>query len=138
MNAEPIFLDTNIIVYAYSTENENKRKVARSLVEAGNAVISVQVLNEFCNTARRKFPQMFENVERTLKELPNHVRIQDLTRSTTLQAMRLTRRYSYSFYDSLIIASALECGCRILASEDMQHGFVVDAQLRIENPFLID
>jgi hypothetical protein len=42
MNAEPIFLDTNIIVYAYSTENKNKRKVARSLVEAGNAVISVQ------------------------------------------------------------------------------------------------
>ncbi len=138
MNAEPIFLDTNIIVYAYSTETESKRKVARCLVESGNSVISVQVLNEFCNTARRKFPQMFENVERTLNELPDHVRILDLTRSTNLHAMRLTRRYGYSFYDSLIIASAFEGGCRILASEDMQHGFVVDARLRIENPFLIE
>lgn len=137
MNAETIFLDTNIIIYAYSTENESKREVARGLIESGKAVISVQVLNEFCNTARRKFPQVFEHVERTLQELPRHVQIQDLTYSTSLQALRLIRRYGYSYYDSLIIASALDAGCQILASEDMQHGFVVQDQMRIINPFLI-
>ena len=51
------------------------------------------------------------------------------------QALALNARYRYSFYDSLIIAAALEAGCQRLLSEDMQHGQQIE-QLRIVNPFI--
>ena len=56
--------------------------------------------------------------------------------STSLHAVQLTRRYGYSYYDSLIEASALEAQCSILVSEDMQNGMLIDDRLRIVNPFL--
>jgi predicted nucleic acid-binding protein len=136
MRAKAIFLDTNIIVYAYSVDSVEKCRIARTLIESGNAVISAQVLNEYCNTTRRKYPLLFDRVETTLRELSELVEIHDLTQSLSQHAVQLTRRYGYSFYDSLIVASALAAECAVLISEDMQHGFLVDGQLRIENPFL--
>lgn len=134
---QPIFLDTNVIVYAYSTDNEAKRLVARTLIESGRAVVSAQVLNEFCNTTRRKYPLMFERASKTLSELAELVDIRDLTLSNSQQAVQLTQRYGYSYCDSLIVAAALTAGCPLLMSEDMQHGMLIDGRLRIENPFLI-
>ena len=133
---QPIFIDTNVIVYAYSTDNEAKRLVARKLIESGRAVISAQVLNEFCNTTRRKYPLMFERASKTLNELAEWVDIRDLTLSNSLQAGQLTQRYGYSYYDSLIVAAALDAGCPVLISEDMQHGMLIDNRLRIIDPFL--
>lgn len=134
----PIFLDTNIIVYAYSTDNEAKRRIARALIESRHAVVSAQVLNEFCNTTRRKYPLMFERARKTLSELAESVDIRDLTLSNSLQALQLAQRYGYSYYDSLIVASAHDAGCSVLMSEDMQHGMLIDGRLRIENRLLID
>ena len=47
----------------------------------------------------------------------------------------LGERYRHSYFDSLILAAALECGCDTLASEDMQNGFIVESRLTIRNPF---
>lgn len=51
-------------------------------------------------------------------------------------ASRLRRAHGFSYWDSLIVSAALESGCRILYSEDMQHGQVVEQRLRIVNPLL--
>lgn len=138
MSDKDVFLDTNILVYAYSTAEPEKREIARHLITSGRAWISVQVLNEYCNVARRKYPLLFERVSQTLDELADCLNIRELSFTTTRQAARLSQKYGWSFYDSLIVAAALECPCAILLTEDLQHGFVVDDQLRIENPFLIE
>ena len=62
--------------------------------------------------------------------------VQPITEKTHLSALTIKERYQFSFYDSLIIASALELDCAVLYSEDMQHGQIIDEQLKITNPFL--
>jgi len=136
MSAKPVFLDTNIVIYAYSVDQVKKCQIARALIEAGSAVISTQVLNEYCNSTRKKYPHLFDRVEETLHELLAVLDVRDLMPSTSLQAVQLTRRYGYSYYDSLILASALEAECSILVSEDMHNGMLIDERLRIVNPFL--
>lgn len=136
MSAKAVFLDTNIVIYAYSVDQSQKCQVARALIEAGSAVISAQVLNEYCNSTRKKYPQMFDRVEETLHELLAVLQVRNLMPSTSLLAVQLTRRYGYSYYDSLIVASALEAQCSVLVSEDMQNGMLIDDRLRIVNPFL--
>ncbi len=108
MSAKKVFLDTNVIIYAYSLDQAEKCRISRALVESGNAVISVQVLNEYCNATRKKYPHLFDRVEETLHELLDVLDVRGLMSSTSLYAVQLTRRYGFSFYDSLIVASALE------------------------------
>ncbi len=138
MSDKGVFLDTNILVYAYSTDEPEKCGIARSLITSGRAWISVQVLNEYCNVTRRKYPLLFERVSQTLDELAGCLSIRELSFTTTQKAARLSQKYGWSFYDSLIVAAALECQCATLLTEDLQHGFVVDDRLHIENPFLIE
>ena len=58
-----------------------------------------------------------------------------MTSETVAHALTLGHHYRYSYFDSLILAAALECGCETLASEDMQNGFVVESSLTVRNPF---
>jgi len=127
------FLDSNVVVYAFSDDRRNG--VAEELLGRG-CEISVQVLNEFANVARRKlgfsWPEISDAVE-AITTLSRAVHPLDLT--THQEAVRLAERYGFGFYDALIVASALRADCAVLYSEDMQHGLIVDERLRIENPF---
>ncbi|HEV7328664.1 MAG TPA: PIN domain-containing protein [Bosea sp. (in: a-proteobacteria)] len=127
------FLDTNIVVYAFSDDPRNA--VAEDLLGRGSE-ISVQVLNEFANVARRKlgfsWPEITDAVE-AITTLSRAIHPLDL--ATHQEAVRLAERHKFGFYDALIVASALRAGCTVLHSEDLQHGLVVEGQLRIENPF---
>lgn len=69
MSVKPFFLDTNILVYGYSSQDPSKREIAQRLITSGFAVTSVQTLNELCNVLRRKFPGAYANAEQILKEL---------------------------------------------------------------------
>jgi predicted nucleic acid-binding protein len=132
MNAKP-FLDTNIIVYAF-TSNDPRSERAEALLAAGG-VISVQVLNEFVNVARRKQRRGWDEIEdalavvRTLLDPP-----QPLTIEIHEAAMVVARDHRVGFYDGLIIAAALRAGCVILYSEDLHSGQKV-GDLTIRNPF---
>ncbi|WP_315836061.1 PIN domain-containing protein [Bradyrhizobium prioriisuperbiae] len=127
------FFDSNVLIYAYSTDARRARALA---VVADGGVISVQVLNEFTNVLRNKQRQNWPIVEAALHSLrflfPD---ILPLTADTHAAAVALARDHSFSFYDALIVASAIEGGCDILYSEDMQHGRLIDG-LNIRNPFL--
>lgn len=137
MNAKPYFLDTNFLVYGYTGQDEAKSEIANGLIIGGQAMVSAQVLNEFCNTLRRKFPAQYLRVEAALTELTSCLPVVTLSLSTTQSAVQLSLRFGWSFYDSLIVAAARDAHCSVVLSEDLQHGFVMDDRLRIENPFLI-
>ena len=133
MNAKP-FLDTNVALYAFLEDDSRGQKAEALLVMGG--LISVQVLNEFAAVARRKLNKSWGEVRRALGILrvfcPEPVPV---TVKTHEAALQIAERYKYSIYDGLIIAAALETGCNIVYSEDLQDGQVIENSLTIRNPF---
>jgi predicted nucleic acid-binding protein len=131
--AERPFFDSNTLLYSVSTDLR-KAEIAEGLMAKGGS-ISVQVLNEVANVARRKLGMSWEEVSRTLTSIRNLcAQPRSLTVETHESAVRIAERYGYSMYDALILASALEAGCNLLYSEDMQDGQNIEG-LTIRNPF---
>jgi predicted nucleic acid-binding protein len=137
MNAD-VFLDTNILVYAFDQTAPSKRDIVRTLIRGeSDWVISWQVVQEFCSVALHKFasPLRDDDLRDTLDFiLLPHCRVMP-TADLYRQAVAIHSQTRYRFYDSLIVASALVSGVRMLYSEDLQHGREIGG-LRIENPFL--
>lgn len=132
-----VFIDTNIILYAYSSDNENKRNISQNILEShgNNIYISKQVVNEITNILFKKFNLSIEKIENTILELDNEFEIFDFDIATQIKAIKLKEKYKFQFYDALIVATALENRCDILYSEDMHDGLVVHNTLKIINPF---
>lgn len=128
------FFDTNIVLYALSTDAGRKEWVAERMSQGG--LLSTQVLAESANVMRRKFGRNVAEIEAFHDGLVRACRIQIIQPSTIRGALKIVGRYGFSFYDSLIMATALEAGCSILYSEDMQHGQMIEGLLRVVNPFL--
>jgi predicted nucleic acid-binding protein len=131
---DKVFFDTSVLIYILE-ESDTRSEIATGVLAAGG-VLSVQVLNEFTNVARRKLGLTWPQVEEALAS------IRDLcappaaiTVDTHTAALKIARRYGFHIYDSLILASAIETRCAILYSEDLQHGQKLDS-LTIQNPFL--
>jgi predicted nucleic acid-binding protein len=129
------FLDTNIVVYLYSSDEPERRAVALALIEQNNSIVSTQVLSELANTLSRKFSLSFDVVAQAVAEIRDACTVMPVLPDTITQALNLAQKYKYSYYDSLILAAALSAGCEILATEDMQHGQVIEDVLTIRNPF---
>ena len=134
---DKVFLDTNIVIYSYSEDEVEKFEIANRLLEEyeNQIIISTQVINELSNTLFRKFRLNAEEVEAVVLELNNNFPIVNFTLQTQLKAIEIKERYQLQFYDSLILATALENGCNIVYSEDMQNGQVIDNWITIINPF---
>ena len=130
MNVRPAF-DTNIVLYLLSSGE--KRDIAAELLSEGGA-ISVQVLNEVANVMRRKQHRNWEEIEKFTALLASVCSIKSLDRRIQQQGLEIARQHQLSIYDSMIVASAYLSHCRILYSEDMQHGFEYRS-VRILNPF---
>jgi predicted nucleic acid-binding protein len=133
------FIDTNVLVYLFGVvkgqRSEVRTAIAEDLVAAG-AFISVQVLNEFVQVCRQKGRLDWEKITAILEVIKQLCEpALPLTRDTHDEAVSIARHYKYHFYDALIIASAVQAGCTVLHSEDLQHGQKI-GNLRIENPFL--
>ena len=129
------FLDTNIVVYLYSGDEPEKQAAAIALIKQNNPVVSTQVLSELANTLNRKFGLSFDVVAQAVAEVRDACAIVPVLPDTIAQALSLAQKYRYSYYDSLILAAALSAGCETLATEDMQHGQVIEDGLTIRNPF---
>lgn len=130
-----VFLDTNIVVYLYSGDEPEKQAVALALIERNNPVVSTQVLSELANTLSRKFGLSYDVAAQAVAEVRDACTVIPVMPDTIAQALALAKKYQYSYYDSLILAAALSAGCDTLATEDMQHGQVIEAALTIHNPF---
>lgn len=133
--SDSIFLDTNILVYAYSDTELQKQTIARKLVSENISFISTQVLQELSNTLSRKFKKSWPEITDAVKEVSLSNLVHANSEATIQQAIKIADQYKFSFYDSLIIAAALECKCSKLYSEDMSHGQLIEKQITIINPF---
>jgi len=129
-----IALDTNILVYGHSGD-EHKKQVGRSLLKAF-PVISSQVISEYLNVMSRVFKKEKTVLIQTTALLLRKCTIKPVILSTVELAAGLIERYDFQLFDGVIVASALEAGCNVLYSADMQHGLVVDRALKIVNPYL--
>lgn len=127
-----IFVDTNILVYALLDDSQ-KQQTALNLLQSG-CVISIQVLNEFTNVARKKAKLDWQEIHALSNAIQSLAEIVPVDVPTHNRALTIAANYGYSFYDSLIIAAASESGCNLLLSEDMQHAQTI-SDLTISNPF---
>jgi predicted nucleic acid-binding protein len=134
-----VFLDTNVLVYQFDRSDSFKQQRAEEIVGQSileeTAVISSQVVQEFMNVALTKFStplplEDLESVMTVLKPLCTHVPTFDFYERT----LKLYKSNSTSFYDALIIQAAIDLGCSLLYSEDLQDGRQF-GKLTIKNPF---
>jgi predicted nucleic acid-binding protein len=122
------FLDTNIFVYTFDEISSVKRARARELVELAPTtrlgVVSHQVIQEFLNVASQKFSVPLSNADcrAYLEQVLAPLWRVSPTVALCLRALDIRERSGYGFYDALIVSAALEAGCRILYSQDLQHG----------------
>ncbi len=130
-----VFLDSNVLIYLYSEDESEKADLAQQCAQEPDAWISTQVLNEVSNVLRRKQKQTYPAILKVIQELQGNFQVTTVTTQTIEQALLLGERYRYSYFDSLMLASALEQGCSLLYSEDMQHGQVIEGVLQIVDPF---
>lgn len=127
------FLDTNILVYALLDEG-HKSELALQLLE--NAVMSVQVLNELANVAKKKAKLDWPEIQLLIGAVTDLATVEPLTKETHLAGLRIGAKYGLSLYDSMIVAAAISSRCEILYSEDMQHGQTIEG-VTICNPFKV-
>jgi len=135
------FLDTNVFAYAFDAKSPAKARRAAQLIrlaaDTGNGVVSYQVVQEFFNLAFRRFeqPMNVAEAEQYLITVFRPLLAVHSALALYVEAMRLTGKYRLSWYDSIIVAAALQSQCGVLYSEDFQHGQEIEG-LRIENPFV--
>lgn len=135
------FIDTNIFIYQLEARDARKSVVAddiiRDGVARGNACISFQVVQECLNTVLRKseIPLDVQGARSYLETVLAPLYRVPASLALYQKGLDIQARYRYGFYDSLIIAAALESGCDRLYSEDLQHGQKIEG-LIIENPFM--
>jgi predicted nucleic acid-binding protein len=134
------FLDTNIFVYSFDRSSAAKSRRAtqliREAVSTSKGIVSYQVVQEFFNVALRRFahPMSVPEAEQYLGTVLRPLLAVQSSPALISEALLLTARHRLSWYDSLIVAAALEGSCQILYSEDLQHGQQF-GQLKVENPF---
>ena len=131
-----VFIDTDVLLYAYSTTEIAKRDKVRELITNGHAFTSTKVLQELANILHKRFKIDWEQISDVLAECMDNFEVYTNTEYTVAKACFIARDYEYSFYDSLIISTALQTNSQVLYSENMQHGQVIEDRLTICNPFV--
>jgi len=130
-----IFADSNIWLYAFMESESPKKKIAEGLILNKDVILSTQVVNEICVNLIKKANFTDQNILTLLRNLNEKYAISELYFETLVKGTELRMDYKLSFWDSLIVASALENDCSILYTEDLQAGLIIKNNLSIINPF---
>ncbi len=132
------FIDTNILVYAKLVNSDvEKHQTAKEFLNglSGKIFLSTQVLNEYYTVLlRNKVEDII--IQDSVKSILNEVILETIQLNTILLSWEIRNNYKYSYYDCLIVASALLANCRILYTEDTQHNQLINSKLKILNPFI--
>ncbi len=131
---DKVFIDTNIILYAISTQDVDKRSIAIPII-LSDATISAQVINEVSVNLLKKLKFNENMVQKFVDSSYHRYNVVELTRNVFIRASELRENYNFSYYDSIIVSAAIIANCNILYSEDMQHELIVENRLQIINPF---
>lgn len=132
---DKIFLDTDVLMYCYTSNEPEKQAIARKIASSTSVFTGVQSLVELVNTLKKKYKLGWADIKISLDEISKNFNVAATTEQTVWSARRIAEQYSYSFFDSLIIAAAIEQDCIRLYSETLENNQVIDGKLKIINPF---
>ncbi|MDZ4713664.1 MAG: PIN domain-containing protein [bacterium] len=129
------FLDSNVLIYLLEDDKFKKEKTMELVFQKPK--ISIQVINENINVCIKKFRMKEIDIRKHVDILQSYCSVDVVTNETSNKALFLSFKYKYSYYDSLILSSALENKCDVLFSEDFQNNQLIENSLKIINPFAV-
>ena len=137
--SDKVLLDTNLWIYLHSKDPSEKYEKVNELFLSNieSLIISAQILGELYNVLIKKKFRTQAQAQEIISQLVSGFDILEIGSSQVLQAIKVNARYGYSYWDSLLISTALLSNCRIIYSEDMQHDQLIDGKLRMINPFVL-
>lgn len=130
-----VFVDTNVLIYFISSEERKKVKAKEVIFSNQDVCISSQIISEFISVCFSKNLLEFDEIHILVGDLIDALKFSVIKESTIKKALQIKKDLNYSYWDSLVIASALENNCSILYTEDMQSGQTIDNTITIINPF---
>ncbi|MEO8854651.1 MAG: PIN domain-containing protein [Ginsengibacter sp.] len=131
------FIDSNILIYAHTMQDERKKKIAHKILSSDLAIFgNTQVINESINVFIKRFKIPLIEIKNIIDQILLYLPVKTINSLTIQSALGICEKYQYSYYDSLIVSSALQNDCSTLYSEDLQHNQKIENCLTIINPFL--
>ena len=130
---DKIFIDSNIFLYAFSDKDISKQGISAEIVKQSHT-ISTQVVNEVSSNMIKKLNFSNKEIEKFISSCYMQYNIVDFSKEIFIKASIIRDKYNISYYDSLILSSAINSKCDFLYSEDMQHNQKIE-KLTIINPF---
>jgi len=131
-----VFLDSNILIY--SIDKFKSESVESIFKSENNIYISTQVINEFINVCIKKQLLEINNISQSVKKFIETFNLVIITETNIYSALELKEKYRYSFYDSLIISSAIENECSVLYTEDLKNSQLIEGKIKILNPYVLN
>ena len=132
---DKIFLDSNIFIYIYSNTEPIKSNICQNAIKENDCCTSTQALNELSNVCIKKWNIDRSIIENAINEICSVCKINLINEDTVKKALYINEKYKYSYYDCLMLASALENDCQKIFTEDMHDGQVIENKLTIVNIF---
>lgn len=131
-----VFVDTNILIYAYSdTELEKKERVL-SILKNEDISMSTQVINEFIWVMNRKFNVNMNSLKFIINNIFEIYNVTLVTKQSIEKAIGISEKFKYSYWDSLMLSTAIGSKCSIFYTEDLQHEQIIENHLKVVNLFL--
>ncbi|MDR2166515.1 MAG: PIN domain-containing protein [Clostridiales bacterium] len=134
MRGDKAFIDSNILLYLYSDSEADKKAICVDALGKYRWISSTQAINEFCNVFLRKWKRNSDEAQIAIREIRGVCKIFLLDFPTIVYAVELYSKYGFSYYDCLMLSSAIRNRCKYILTEDMQDGQIVDG-LEIVNIF---
>ncbi|HEX8891614.1 MAG TPA: PIN domain-containing protein [Pyrinomonadaceae bacterium] len=131
------FIDTNVWLYAFiQAQDQDKTAIAKTIIQSSEVAVSAQVINEVCVNLIKKAHLDEASIRNLIESFYSKYRVAGLSKLSFIKASELREQYSFSYWDSLIVSSALAEEATTMYSEDMHSGLLVENRLRIINPFI--
>lgn len=127
-------LDTNVLIYAFGKEDDSRKQIAKEII-AKCSIISLQAVNETVYVLSKKFKFQSSELEKVFEFIKQKFIVSDLNIDILELTIKITTRYGFSFWDSMMVSAAIHNHCSILYSEDLHHSQVIEGKLQIINPF---
>ena len=126
------FIDTNIWLYSFiQSQNREKTEIARTIIKECEIVISTQIINEMCVNLIKKVDFSEKKIQNLIESLYRKFTVFELSPDILLKSSDIRANHTFSFWDSVVAASALDCDADYLISEDMQDGFTLEKNLQL-------
>lgn len=140
MTDERCFVDSNIWIYAVTQSGSippnPRHEAAKILIRTIQPYISVQVINEVSYNLVKKFKFTESDIQTLVKSFYRTYTVCPIMDEVLLlEASSIRQRYNISFWDSMLVSTAIQSQCSLFYTEDMRHGLIVNDVLTIVNPF---